>query len=96
MSENNNPVENDVTTAEGTEQAADATAAEGTAATTERERDPRAAMAIGQTMPLPGRAEPPVFTDSSGGGGAAVGAAVTVLAQMPTTRSMHRAAAQTT
>ena len=41
MSENNNPVENDVTTAEGTEQAADATAAEGTAATTEREREPR-------------------------------------------------------
>ena len=41
MSENNNPVENDVTTAEGTEQAADATAAEGTAATTERERAPR-------------------------------------------------------
>ena len=41
MSENNNPVENDVTTAEGTKQAADATAAEGTAATTEREREPR-------------------------------------------------------
>jgi|TARA_B100000678_G_scaffold249691_1_gene224140 small subunit ribosomal protein S5 len=41
VSENNNPVENDVTTAEGTEQAADATAAEGTAATTEREREPR-------------------------------------------------------
>ena len=41
MSENNNPVENDVTTAEGTEQAVDATAAEGTAATTEREREPR-------------------------------------------------------
>ena len=41
MSENNNPVENNVTTAEGTEQAADATAAEGTAATTEREREPR-------------------------------------------------------
>ncbi|WP_374197998.1 MULTISPECIES: 30S ribosomal protein S5 [Microbacterium] len=34
-------MENDVTTAEGTEQAADATAAEGTAATTEREREPR-------------------------------------------------------
>lgn len=40
MSENNNPVENDVTTAEGTEPVAEANAAEG-AATTEREREPR-------------------------------------------------------
>ena len=51
MSENNNPVENDVTAAEGTEQTAEATAAEATATeataaestatTTEREREPR-------------------------------------------------------
>jgi len=51
VSENNNPVENDVTAAEGTEQTAEATAAEATATeataaestatTTEREREPR-------------------------------------------------------